>query len=460
VAAGNPQAVVALQRAAGNRAVAAVLRSGRRGRLQRQAKAPAVEDDGPLRSCILASDGLQDAARNSPTLKQGAHNVDVASVQFGLRRIGMPLERSFPDGLPDGKYGLDTAENLRQFQVDEGIDPPGGFEVGKRTLHHLDARILKDGVDQCDTPPKPDPNPDPKPPPAPSVNVTCPDTTKAAAIRAGVVDGKDTLAKANARFFSDKKAARDAAFLFFRSRDDQILQEASRNMQQAAAGILNVEYRCMENGQGACTEDVGGFSFNFSRVVVLCPLYFKPKTNRARVIVHENMHMAGLQRPGLVFDPEHSLQEDPFFELEPELSVADRIRNADHNAGFAVALASKSSAELARAAAHRAGGDLRVVANGSGGSIPAKGPVPRLLIAGDEDRQVGLSDNQVWTVTDNGGQPVRVTPLPERDEAVLSQPERDRLVAAVATSLHARVDLDVSGTGPMIVVGVIPIDLP
>jgi peptidoglycan hydrolase-like protein with peptidoglycan-binding domain len=52
------------------------------------------------------------------------------------------LELCNQDVEADGKYGPLTAAAVRRFQVEEHIDPPGGFEVGKRTLHHLDDRVL------------------------------------------------------------------------------------------------------------------------------------------------------------------------------------------------------------------------------------------------------------------------------------------------------------------------------
>src|SRR4051794_35745651 len=77
-------ATLALQRTAGNRAVIGLLRRT----LARQALDP---DAAPLRSCILSLPELQAAARNSPTLKQGKHGADVASVQYALRKLGYPL---------------------------------------------------------------------------------------------------------------------------------------------------------------------------------------------------------------------------------------------------------------------------------------------------------------------------------------------------------------------------------
>ncbi|MBK8553601.1 MAG: DUF4157 domain-containing protein [Ignavibacteria bacterium] len=102
----------------------------------------------PLKSNLLNTPRLQDASRNAPTLRQGSRGDDVKRLQFALRLLGMELEKSFDNnGQPDGKYGPDTATNVRQFQIDEAIAPPGGFEVGERTLHRIDDMLIKSDLD-------------------------------------------------------------------------------------------------------------------------------------------------------------------------------------------------------------------------------------------------------------------------------------------------------------------------
>ncbi len=439
------------------RRTASVQRSDALGGALRRAVLQRADADGRLTSCILShSQRLQQAANNNPTLRQGTHSEDVASVQFGLRQIGMPLEQSFPDGVPDGKYGPDTAANVRQFQIDEKISPPGGFEVGRRTLVHLDNRILDDNVDVCEPKPKPKP-PEPPPPSPPIANITCGGARNTVAAKA-IKDAIDLLDAALMRFSRERAAAADAAFIMFRSRDFATMADADRHMQGARVAIPRQEYRCFGEDETTCDSATAAFSLNFNPVVGLCPLFFVESTNRPRVIVHEGMHMAGLQRPGVIFDPEHSLRsEDPFVELEPTLSTAERIRNADHNAGFVLALAKKTTKELADAAAHRAGGDLRIGLRGRQ-TMPATGFIPSIVITGNEDAQVGITRDQTWRVTDDRNVPVAVRPLTDINEARLPRQERDRVVASGATALLVSVEIDVVGAGRRTLSGRIAID--
>ncbi|MBK8553602.1 MAG: hypothetical protein IPL53_22105 [Ignavibacteria bacterium] len=70
------------------------------------------------------------------------------------------------------------------------------------------------------------------------------------------------------------------------------------------------------------------------------------------------------------------------------MDTETRIRNADHNASFAIALA--NIADLSPIAKHRAGFDLGIGLLGSSSSIKATGFVQALIITGNEDLQVGI----------------------------------------------------------------------
>ena len=72
----------------------------------------------------------------------------------------MPKSKSVAGGKTvfDGKWGNETVATIHDFQVFAGIDPPGGFEAGRRTLGSLDGRLPKPAA--------------PTPPPAPCTRMS------------------------------------------------------------------------------------------------------------------------------------------------------------------------------------------------------------------------------------------------------------------------------------------------
>lgn len=417
-----------------------------------------TQNDEPLKTRLLNTETLQNAAQNAPTIKQGTHGDDIKRIQSALRLLGMPLEDSFTELGPDGKYGPDTAGNVRQFQVDESISPPGGFEVGKRTLHRMDALLIQFNLDPQLAPITPTPIPPvPKPQVIPNIVSCTPEKTKIIleALSAALI----MMNTANQRVFTDRIQAGNASFIMFRSRLQQTIAEASRNLQKAISIIPKIEFRCALPENSTCEASVPAFSLNFNLVCFLCPTFFSTPKVRTRTLIHEAMHLgAGLQRPGLIFDPEHSLDfVDPLKELEAELDTATRIRNADHNAGFVIALA--TIADLNPIANHRAGADLDIGLVGSKTSIRASGPTAKLRITGNDDFQVGIPVKK-WKVTDNFNNPVRITQLDEIDEALISRVDRDRLVAAGVTKLFVEINLEVTGVGAKTLTKSISVDRP
>lgn len=130
------QGVLALQRSAGNAAVAKLLR---------QAATEAPTDASPLRAARFAdSERLQRAARNNPPLRLNDVNDAVARMQRAFLDLGFPMPKTTKKtGAPDGHYGAETAAAVRRFQEENGIKPPGGHEAGKKTLGKLDEVFLK-----------------------------------------------------------------------------------------------------------------------------------------------------------------------------------------------------------------------------------------------------------------------------------------------------------------------------
>ena len=414
----------------------------------------------PLLTKLLNTPRLQEAARNAPTLRQGTNSDDVKRVQFALRLLGYPLENSFPGGSPDGKYGPDTAENICQFQIDEEISPPSGFEAGKRTLHVLDDRLIKANLDPALVDP-PNPNPNPTPPTPRPTHVSC-TLEQSQSIVSAVSSASQILAKADRRIVGEIAQAKNASFIAFRSRDFQVVREGQQHIQQALSCLSKVEYRCASDTDHTlqfCDKATAAFARNFSPVIMLCPLFFKEPNVQARIIIHESMHTgAGLQRPGTIFDPEHYLSlDDPLKELEPGLDTDSRIRNADHNASFAITLATVTNLEPI--ASHRAGNNLGIGLIASKKTIPVTGLVPALKITGNDDQQVGIT-RILWTVTDDRSNPVKITQFDDVNEARISKPDRDRLVSSGATALLVSVNAEVTGTGSLTILGSIEIEQP
>lgn len=88
------------------------------------------------------SEQLQRAAENAPALKNGASGDGVWELQDALYDLGYALRRSFKGGRADGMFGPETADAVRAFQRDEGLEPDG--VAGRQTLGRLDAMIAAD----------------------------------------------------------------------------------------------------------------------------------------------------------------------------------------------------------------------------------------------------------------------------------------------------------------------------
>lgn len=106
-----------------------------------------------LKSPRFASNArLQKAANNSPVLKAVVTDQAVAIVQQALIDLGFPLPISTKKlGVPDGIFGSETVQKVKDFQRKHGLSPDG--IVGNKTMHKLDA-LLPGGA-----PPPPPPPP-------------------------------------------------------------------------------------------------------------------------------------------------------------------------------------------------------------------------------------------------------------------------------------------------------------
>jgi peptidoglycan hydrolase-like protein with peptidoglycan-binding domain len=121
------QAILRLQRTAGNRATVAML----------QRREVAVGLSG-LRSKRFAGDEtLQKAFDEDPPLRRPARGEAVKKVQQALADEGYDMPRSFDrKGKPDGIYGKETVQVVLDFQRRYGLDETG--EVGRQVLGKLD----------------------------------------------------------------------------------------------------------------------------------------------------------------------------------------------------------------------------------------------------------------------------------------------------------------------------------
>lgn len=146
---------MALQRSAGNAAVALLCRQRRRVRVCQRAAA-AVGAERLSADLFAGNDRLQQAFHNAPTLKPGDDRGAVALMQQALDQVFKPMPRSRDPvtGAFDGKWGTETATAVREYQLARGI-PPGGFEAGQRTLGALDAD-LRSGKRRPEHPPEPE----------------------------------------------------------------------------------------------------------------------------------------------------------------------------------------------------------------------------------------------------------------------------------------------------------------
>lgn len=148
---GPVAAVLALQRAAGNTAVAGVLQ-----------RLTAQERERDLVSPRLAGNPrLQAAFDNAPVMRIGEQGEAVRLVQESLVADGHPMPRSTgPTGRLDGIFGSETQGVVRDFQQAHTADGPTGTGpadgiVGRRTLDRMDEQGAAPGPNPPDLPPCP-----------------------------------------------------------------------------------------------------------------------------------------------------------------------------------------------------------------------------------------------------------------------------------------------------------------
>jgi hypothetical protein len=128
----------------------------------------------PLQSQILSGNALlESVARGASLLYAGSPANDRAAVQVlqrALAMLGFPLPVSFRSGVPDGRFGQETANAVVAFQKKVFPNQPREWDgrVGKKTLGLLDTEILRGKQSPAPVPP----------PPAPVANFVCgPDIT-------------------------------------------------------------------------------------------------------------------------------------------------------------------------------------------------------------------------------------------------------------------------------------------
>lgn len=119
--------LLGLQATAGNRAVTSVIQR--------------LADEAALTVPLLNEEPrVVAAANNDPPLRQGEHSDGVSRLQQGLVAAGYDMPISTKEaGAEDGKYGPETFKIVRKFQSENGVQPVGGAEAGRKTLHALDA---------------------------------------------------------------------------------------------------------------------------------------------------------------------------------------------------------------------------------------------------------------------------------------------------------------------------------
>lgn len=80
---------------------------------------------------------LQQASENNPPLKTGETGEAVRLIQQALIELGFALPQSTKQhGSPDGVYGEETFEAVKQFQAKHGLKAEGW--VGRNTLAKLE----------------------------------------------------------------------------------------------------------------------------------------------------------------------------------------------------------------------------------------------------------------------------------------------------------------------------------
>lgn len=106
-----------------------------------------------LNSTILSGNArLESAAGGGPSVKKAppADDVDaVQRIQRALRELGFPLNQSFVNGQPDGKFGNETEKAVIAFQQQAFPGQYSQFDgrVGKNTLAQMDSRLPMDAPD-------------------------------------------------------------------------------------------------------------------------------------------------------------------------------------------------------------------------------------------------------------------------------------------------------------------------
>lgn len=97
----------------------------------------------PLQSQrFLQNERLRNASENKPALRQGESGEAVVIVQLALIDLGHAMPRSTRSGrkLPDGIFGTETLQVVKDFQRDSGLAVDG--VVGRDTLAELERQII------------------------------------------------------------------------------------------------------------------------------------------------------------------------------------------------------------------------------------------------------------------------------------------------------------------------------
>src|SRR3712207_282208 len=95
-------------------------------------------------SRLTVNSQTQAAAENRPALKIGSKGEGVCILQQALIDLGFKMPRSTHGGnsLPDGIFGVETDQVVKEFQRDNGLKPDGA--VGPLTLKRLEEALIVD----------------------------------------------------------------------------------------------------------------------------------------------------------------------------------------------------------------------------------------------------------------------------------------------------------------------------
>jgi tyrosinase len=109
---------------------------------------------------FVGDERLERAANNRPPLMKPEISEGVKKLQQALFDLDYDMPISFANGSPDGIYGKETTDVVRQFQTDEGF-PPKGLDgrAGHDTLIALDKHFQPTPPPPAPTPPPPSPGP-------------------------------------------------------------------------------------------------------------------------------------------------------------------------------------------------------------------------------------------------------------------------------------------------------------